>query len=194
MEIDEIKSIWSDMNARLEKNESLNKKILNEIMDNRHQTAKEKLMKYEVRYLILSTVFSLITPLYYFSGIFSLVGCALFAGLFVVAALWQVYKIVLLREMKMDVVSTTELLQKSLKFKIITRLRTIIGLSLVIPFFAVFLMVSPQLIKPEIMVGMGVGLVVGLIIGLTDYFRNQKDIDKLINCYKDIHELKSEVE
>lgn len=191
MEIDEIKSIWSDMNARLEKNESLNKKILNEIMDNRHQTAKEKLMKYEVRYLILSAVFSLITPLYYFSGIFSLVGCMLFAGLFVVAAFWQVYKIVLLREMKMDVVSTTELLQKSLKFKIITRLRTIIGLSLMIPFFVVFLMVSPQLIKPEIMVGMGVGLVVGLIIGLTDYFRNQKDIDKLINCYKDIHELKS---
>ena len=191
MEIDEIKSIWSDMNARLEKNESLNKKILNEIMDNRHQTAKEKLMKYEVRYLILSVVFSLITPLYYFSGIFSLVGCVLFAGLFVVAAFWQVYKIVLLREMKMDVVSTTELLQKSLKFKIITRLRTIIGLSLMIPFFVVFLMVSPQLIKPEIMVGMGVGLVVGLIIGLTDYFRNQKDIDKLISCYKDIHELKS---
>ena len=191
MEIDEIKSIWSDMNARLEKNESLNKKILNEIMDNRHQTAKEKLMKYEVRYLILSVVFSLITPLYYFSGIFSLVGGLLFAGLFVVAAFWQVYKIVLLREMKMDVVSTTELLQKSLKFKIITRLRTIIGLSLMIPFFVVFLMVSPQLIKPEIMVGMGVGLVVGLIIGLTDYFRNQKDIDKLINCYKDIHELKS---
>lgn len=191
MEIDEIKSIWSDMYARLEKNESLNKKILNEIMDNRHQTAKEKLMKYEVRYLILSVVFSLITPLYYFSGIFSLVGCLLFAGLFVVAAFWQVYKIVLLREMKMDVVSTTELLQKSLKFKIITRLRTIIGLSLTIPFFVVFLMVSPQLIKPEIMVGMGVGLVVGLIIGLTDYFRNQKDIDKLINCYKDIHELKS---
>jgi uncharacterized membrane protein len=191
MEIDEIKSIWSDMNARLEKNESLNKKILNEIMDNRHQTAKEKLMKYEVRYLILSAVFSLITPLYYFSGIFSLVGCMLFAGLFVVAAFWQVYKIVLLREMKMDVVSTTELLQKSLKFKIITRLRTIIGLSLMIPFFVVFLMVSPQLIKPEIMVGMGVGLVVGLIIGLTDYFRNQKDIDKLISCYKDIHELKS---
>ena len=31
MEIDEIKSIWSDMNARLGKNESLNKKILNEI-------------------------------------------------------------------------------------------------------------------------------------------------------------------
>jgi hypothetical protein len=190
MEIDEIKSIWSDMNARLEKNESLNKKILNEIMDNRHQTAKEKLMKYEVRYLILSAVFSLITPLYYYAGIFSLAGCSMFAGLFVLAALWQVYKIVLLRELKMDVVSTTELLQKSLKFKIITRLRTIIGLSLTIPFFAIFLMISPQLIKPEIMTGMGVGLVVGLIIGLTDYFRNQKDIDKLINCYKDIHELK----
>jgi len=114
----------------------------------------------------------------------------MFAGLFVLAALWQVYKIVLLRELKMDVVSTTELLQKSLKFKIITRLRTIIGLSLTIPFFAIFLMISPQLIKPEILTGMGVGLVVGLIIGLTDYFRNQKDIDKLINCYKDIHELK----
>ena len=35
MEIDEIKSIWSDMNARLEKNESLNKKILNEIRKNK---------------------------------------------------------------------------------------------------------------------------------------------------------------
>ena len=194
MEIDEIKSIWTDMNARLEKSESLNKKILNEIMDNRHQTAKVKLMKYEVRYLILSAAFSLITPFYYYGGIFSLVGCIMFAGLFVLAALWQVYKIVLLRKMKMDVVSTTELLQKSLKFKIITRLRTIIGLSLMIPFFAILLMTNPQLIKPAILTGMGVGLVVGLIIGLTDYFRNQKDIDKLINCYKDIHELKYEVE
>ena len=190
MEIDEIKSIWNDMNARLEKNELLNKKILTEIMDNRHQTAKEKLMKYEMRYLILSAVFSLITPLYYYADIFSLVGCILFAGLFVLAALWQVYKIMLLREMKMDVVSTTELLQRSLKFKIITRLRTIIGLLVMIPFFVIFLMVTPRLMEPIILAALGVGVVVGLIIGLTDYFRNQKDIDKLINCYKDIQEFK----
>ena len=189
MEIDEIKSIWSDMNTRLEKNELLNKKILNEIMDNRHQTAKEKLMKYEVRYLILSGAFSLITPFYYYAGIFPLMGCIMFSGLFVLAALWQVYKIVLLKKMKMDEVSTTELLQKSLKFKIITRLRTIIGLSLMIPFFVLFFMVTPQLMQPPIMLAMGVGVVVGLIIGLADYFRNQKDIDKLISCYKDINEL-----
>lgn len=186
MEIDEIKSIWKDMNTRLEKNELLNKKILNEIMDNRHQTAKEQLMKYEVRYLVLSAAFSLITPFYYYSGIFSLVGCIMFTGLFVLAALWQVYKIVLLRKMKIDVVSTTELLQQSLKFKIITRLRTIIGLSLMIPFFVIFVMVSPRLMQPVFLIAIGVGGVVGLIIGLTDYFRNQKDIDKLINCYKDI--------
>lgn len=191
MEIDEIKSIWNDMNTRLEKNESLNKKLLNEIMDNRHQTAKDKLMKYEVLYLILSAVFSIITPLYYYTGLFTLAGCMMFSGLFVFAALWQVYKIVLLQKMKMDLFSTTELLQKALKFKIITRIRTIIGLLLMIPFFAIFFMVSPQLIKPEILTGMGVGLVVGLIIGLTDYFRNQKDIDKLIKCYKDISELKT---
>ena len=190
MEIDEIKSIWNDMNTRLEKNESLNKKLLNEIMDNRHQTAKDKLMKYEVRYLILSTVFSLITPFYYYTGIFSLIGCIMFSGLFVLSALWQVYKIVLLQKMKMDVFSTTELLQKALKFKIITRLRTVIGLSAMIPFLAIFIMVSPKLMQPVILTAMGVGVVVGLIIGQIDYFRNQKDIDKLINCYKDIHELK----
>jgi len=191
MEIDEIKSIWNDMNARLEKNESLNKKILNEIMDNRHQTAKEKLMKYEVRYLVISAAFSLITPFYYYSaGIFPLAGCIMFSGLFLLAAIWQVYKIVLLRKMKMDEFSTSELLQKSLKFKIITRLRTIIGLSLMIPFFVIFFMLNPRLMQPTILAVMGVGVVVGLIIGLTDYFRNQKDIDKLINCYKDIHELK----
>jgi glucan phosphoethanolaminetransferase (alkaline phosphatase superfamily) len=191
MEIDEIKSIWNDMNTRLEKDESLNKKLLNEIMDNRHQTAKDKLMKYEVRYLILSAVFSLITPFYYFTGIFSMIGCIMFSGLFVLSALWQVYKIVLLQKMKMDVFSTTELLQKALKFKIITRLRTVIGLSAMIPFLAIFIMVSPKLMQPVILTAMGVGVVVGLIIGLTDYFKNQKAIDKLINCYRDIHELKN---
>ena len=110
----------------------------------------------------------------------------MFFALFVLAALWQVYKIVLLKKMKMDVFSTTELLQQSLKFKIVTRLRTVIGLLLMIPFFVILLLLNPQLIKPEILIGMGVGLIVGLIIGLTDYFRNQKDIDKLISCYKDI--------
>lgn len=188
MEIDEIKSIWSDMNTRLEKNESLNKKILNEIMDNRYQSAKDKLMRYEVIYLILSAVFSFITPLYYYTGLLSLAGCGMFSGLFVLAALWQVYKIVLLQKMKMDQFSTTELLQKALKFKIITRMRTIIGLLLMIPFFAIFLMLSPQLMNPAMLTGMGIGVVVGLIIGLADYFKNQKHIDKLIKCYKDIQE------
>lgn len=190
MEIDEIKTIWKDMNNRLEKNETLNKKLLNEIMDNKHQTARDKLMKYEVLYLILSVVFIFVTPLYYYTHLFTLAGCLMFSGLFVFVALWQAYKIVLLQKMKMDLFSTTELLQKALKFKIITRMRTIVGLILMIPFFAIFFMVSPQLLKPEIMTGMGVGMVVGLIIGLTDYFRNQKDIDKLIKCYKDISELK----
>ena len=177
------------MNTRLEKTESLNKKILNEIMDNRHQTAKEKLMKYEMRYLIISVVFSFITPFYYYSSIFSVIGCVMFSAIFVLAALWQVYKIVLLKKMRMDVFSTAELLQKSLKFKIITRLRTVIGLLLMIPFFVVFFILNPQLMQPPIMLAMGVGVVVGLIIGLTDYFRNQKDIDKLINCYNDLQEL-----
>jgi hypothetical protein len=190
MEIDEIKSIWNDMNTRIEKSESMNKKLLNEIMDNRHQTAKDELMKYEVRYLILCVVFSFITPFYYYNGIFSLSGCIMFCGLFVLAALWQVYKIVLLKKMKLDLFSTTELLQKSLKFKIITRLRTVIGLSLMIPIFAIFFVVNPQLMHPLIITAMGVGIVVGLIIGLTDYFRNQKAIDKLITCYRDIQELK----
>jgi hypothetical protein len=190
MEIDEIKSIWSDMNTRLERNELLNKKLLDEIMNNKHQTAKDKLMKYEKRYLILGIAFSLITPLYYYNGIFSLAGCILFSGLLILAALWQVYKIVLLQKMKLDISSTTELLQKSLKFKIITRLRTIIGLTLMIPFFALFIMVSPQLMKPGFLIAMGVGVIVGLITGLMDYFKNQKDIDKLISCYKEIHELK----
>jgi UDP-N-acetylmuramyl pentapeptide phosphotransferase/UDP-N-acetylglucosamine-1-phosphate transferase len=190
MEIDEIKSIWNEMNTRLEKSESLNLKILNEIMDNRHQTAKDKLMKYEVFYLVFSAVFSFITPLYYFGGLYSLAGCMMFTGLFVFAALWQVYKIVLLQKMKMDKFSTTELLQKALRFKIITRMRTVIGLTIMIPFFAIFLMLSPQLMNPAMLTGMGVGVVVGLIIGLADYFKNQKDIDKLIKCYKDIQEFK----
>lgn len=188
MEIDEIKAIWSDMNARLEKNESLNKKILEEIMDNRHQTAKEKLMRYEVRYLILGIVFSLITPFYYFTGIFPLAGCIMFTGIFVFSALWQVYKIALLKKMRMDVFSTAELLRKSLKFKIVTRLRTIIGLLLMIPFFIIFFILNPALMHPAILIAMGVGLVIGLVIGMADYFRNQKDIDKLISCYKDIQE------
>lgn len=180
-----MKSIWKDMNTRLEKTEALNKKLLDEIMDNRHQSAKAKLMKYEVVYLVLSILCSTLTPLYYFAGVFSVTACIMFFSLFFLSALWQVYKIQLLKKMEMDAHSTTELLQKAIKFKVITRLRTVVGLILMIPFLTAFMLLSPGLMKPEILVAMGVGVVVGLVIGLSDYFKNQKDIDKLIKCYKD---------
>jgi UDP-N-acetylmuramyl pentapeptide phosphotransferase/UDP-N-acetylglucosamine-1-phosphate transferase len=190
MELDEIKTIWNDMNARLEKTEAMNAKLLEEVINNRHQTSKDKLMKYEVKYLILSTVFAILSPFYYYTEVFSTPACAMFTSLFVITALWQWYKIRLMKNMKIETSSTSELLQKAIKFKVITRMRTIIGLALMIPFFAIMFWVSPGLIKLPILIGMGVGAVIGLIIGLVDYFRNQKDIDSLINCYRDIQELR----
>jgi len=188
MELDEIKNVWNDLNKRIEKTEELNKRMISEMLNTRQQSARDKLMKYEVVFLILSFVFGIFIPAVYFAGIYSLSTTLLFEFVFVFAGIWQVYKIYLLRNMKIESCPTAQLIQKAIRFKMITRMRTIVGLLLAVPIFILMFVFDHRLIAPEIITGMAVGLCVGLAIGLILFFRNLKDIDSLVKSYKDIRD------
>lgn len=192
MELDEIKNIWSDLNKRMEDTEQINRRILTTMLDSRRQSAKDKLMKYEQLFLVICIVFTLFNVGIYFTGVFKLSTSILFTTIFIVAGLWQVYKIYLLNQMRVESCTTAELIQKGIRFKVITRMRTVVGLILVIPIFVLLFMLDPTLAKPETVTGMIVGGSIGLTIGLVMFFKNLRDIDALLKSYKEIDAFEKE--
>lgn len=191
MELDEIKAAWSELNIRLEKSEALNRRMLADMLENRQQSAKDKLMKYEVFFLVLCIVSATMIVPAYLAGVYSLPVSAIFEAVFVFAGLWQVYKIVLLRRMSIAQCTTTDLIQKAIRFKVVTRMRTVVGLLLLIPIIVVICLYDVK--EPvAVYIGMGIGGVIGLTIGLVLFFRNLKDIDSLIKSYKDIRDFRED--
>ncbi len=186
MELDEIKKTWGDLNDRLEKVESLNKKLVTAMLNEKQKTAKDKLIAYERKFLIFSVLFVFFTLLEYYAQIFTGITVILFECVFVFSAIWQAYKLYLLRQMRIDTCSTTELLNKAIRFKVLTRLHTLVGMFLLIPILVVFFTYEEHLSNTYMMMGAIVGLVIGLIIGFIYFFKNLGDIDALIKSYKDL--------
>lgn len=184
MELDEIKAAWNDLNIRLEKSEALNRRMLAGMLENRQQSAKDKLMKYEVFFLVLCIFSGILLIPAWLGGLYSPIVSAVFECVFVVAAIWQVYKIILLRRMSIERCSTTDLIQKAIRFKVVTRMRTVVGLIMLIPIVLIICLFDVKESMP-VYIGMCVGGVIGLTIGLVLFFRNLKDIDSLIKSYKD---------
>jgi glucan phosphoethanolaminetransferase (alkaline phosphatase superfamily) len=188
MELDEIKKTWSDLNGRLEKVESLNKKLVTAMLNEKQQTAKDKLKTYEKGFLIVSIVFMFVTLFEYYLHIFNGITIILFEFVFVFSAIWQAYKLYLLKQMRINTCSTTELIQKAIRFRVLTRLHTLVGMLLLIPILVLLFKYENLLSDPYMMIGVIVGLVLGLIIGFIYFFKNLGDIDALIKSYKDLND------
>jgi hypothetical protein len=192
MELDEIKNSWNELNQRLEKTEVLNKRLINEMLNTRHQSAKDKLMRFEVVFLIFCIVFSGFVMAMFFADVYSVSMVLLMETVFILCGIWQVYKIYLLNRMQIDTCSTTELLQKAIRYKVLTRMRTVVGLIALIPILALFVLFNKGLHNAAEMTGFIVGASVGLSIGLLLFFKKMKDIDSLIKSYKDLKDFDNE--
>jgi hypothetical protein len=146
-------------------------------------------MRYEMVFLILCIFFTGFTMATSFIGFYALSTIIIMSSIFVLCGLWQVYKIVLLNRMHIDTCSTTQLLQQAIRFKVITRMRTVVGLILIVPLFVVMVALDKNLNNTAAIIGVIVGGSVGLGIGLSLFFKNLKDIDSLVKSYKDLKEL-----
>ncbi len=192
MELNEIKDRWSDLNSRLERTEVLNKRVILELLNTRQQSAKDKLMRFEVVFLILCIVFTGFTAISFFTGFYALSTTIILMSVFVLCGLWQVYKIILLNRMHIDTCSTSQLLHQAIRFKVITRMRTVVGLILIVPLFVAMVMLDKNLNNTAAITGVIVGGAVGLSIGLSLFFKKLKNIDSLIKSYKDLNEFDNE--
>ncbi len=192
MELDEIKKSWSELNQRLEKTEVLNKRLINEMLNTRHQSAKDKLMRFEVAFLIFCIVFSVFVVIMFLTEVYSVPMVILMETVFILCGIWQVYKIYLLNRMQIDTCSTTELLQKAIRYKVITRMRTVVGLIAIVPMLVLFVLFDKGPHDAFEITAIVVGASVGLSIGLLLSFKKMKDIDSLIKSYKDLKEFGNE--
>lgn len=189
MELDEIKNAWNDLNNRLEKTEKLNQKIITEMLTNKQKSAKQKLMKYELTFFILSIIFIFYSAFIYIAGFFNGPVSMLFGIVFAVSAIWQAYKMYLLKQMKIETENVTSLIQKATQFKVLTRMRTMVGMILMIPFFILLFRFEEKLHSTPMIIAVCVGGIIGLTIGLNFFFKNLRDIDALIKSYKDTKEI-----
>jgi len=188
MELDEITKKWNDLNERLEKTEKLNQKLLNDMINNKQQSAKQKLQKFEFRFLIFSIVFIFYSVFIYYAGIFNGAASILFGIVFVSSAIWQAYKLYLLKKMDIETETVTSLIQKAIRYKVLTRSHTIVGMVLLIPFFILLFKFEEKLSSTPMLIAVFVGAGIGLIIGFYLFFKNLRDIDALIKSYKDTKE------
>jgi hypothetical protein len=146
-------------------------------------------MRYEVVFLILCIAFTGFTVALSFAGFYALSTIIILSSIFVLCGLWQVYKIILLNRMHIDTCSTTQLLQQAIRFKVITRMRTVVGLILIVPLFVALVSLDKNLNNTAAITGVIVGGFVGLGIGLSLFFKNLKDIDSLVKSYKDLKDI-----
>lgn len=188
MELEEMKNTWNDLNHRMEKTEKLNNKLITEMLNNKHQSAMDKLRKFELNFLIFSIVFIFISLLEYYAGIFNAKATLLFEAVFVFSAGWQAYKLFLLNQMKIHTCNISELLQKAIRYKVLTRMHTVVGMFLLIPFFVFLFLFDEKMRTLPLIIAISTGAIIGLIIGLYYFFKNLRDIDNLIKSYKDIKE------
>jgi drug/metabolite transporter (DMT)-like permease len=188
MELDEITKKWNDLNSRLEKTEKLNQKLLNEMISSKQKSAKQKLQKFEFNFFIFSIVFIFYSAFIYFAGIFNGAASILFGIVFVLSAIWQLYKIHLLKKMNIETETVTSLVQKAIQYKVLTRSHTIVGMILLIPFFILLFKFEDKLSTTPMLIAVIVGAVIGLILGFYLFFKNLRDIDALIKSYKETKE------
>ncbi|MDH6343259.1 hypothetical protein M2480_001248 [Parabacteroides sp. PFB2-12] len=62
MDIDKLKENWGSLNERLEQNEILNKRIIQEMIKNRANSAQSRLFRYDLLGLIVIGIFSILLP------------------------------------------------------------------------------------------------------------------------------------
>lgn len=192
MELDEIKKSWSELNQRLEKTEVLNKRLISEMLNTRHQSAKDKLMRFEITITGLCVFIAGFAIAMFFANIYVLSTVIIMEIVAVVFGVWQGYKIYLLNQMQLESCSTAELLKKAIRFKVVTRMKMIVGLIVVIPLIVVMVMLDKNLNNTAAIIGVIVGACVGLGIGLLLFFKKMKDIDSLIKSYKDLKDFDNE--
>jgi RsiW-degrading membrane proteinase PrsW (M82 family) len=189
MELDQLKANWQELSKKMENSEIFNRKVTINMLKRKADSSIGKLERFEYFFLVLSVILAgLYSTLLAINEerAFKNESIMVIIAVFVIAGIWQGYKIYLLGKIKYDSCTTIDLLKRASEFKLMTQARFVVGMVLLIPTIILLVNFQRDMLTREMIVGMVVGGTFGLLIGIRAFLMHWKNIDELIYDLKEI--------
>ena len=195
MELDQLKANWQELSKKMENSEIFNRQVTINMLKRNADSSIGKLERFEYFFLafcvVLTGLFSTLLAIND-ESIFKNESILVTIGVFVLAGIWQAYKIYLLGKIKYESCTTVDLLKRASEFKLMTQARFVVGMVLLIPTIILLVNFQRDMLTREMIVGMVVGGTFGLLIGFRAFLMQWKSIDELIFDLKEIRSYEKE--
>lgn len=194
MNLDEMKNSWNVLNERLEQNEILNKRIIEEMVASKTKSAYDCIYNQELRGLYIILLIALIVlPVNRFLGInMKLSSFILLEAVMFLALLFQSVILYNLSKFKLNYVKVNELTRTVLKYRKFysynKKYGTILGLGSVI----VFMILESRLTNPYTFLPVLAVMIVGCIYSYTKMKQHEQKIKEVEQGLAELKEFESE--
>lgn len=195
MELDQLKANWQELSKKMENSEIFNRQVTINMLKRNANSSIGKLERFEYFFLalcvILAGLYSTLLALNE-GTTFKNESIIVVIAVFVIAGIWQAYKIYLLGKIKYESCSTMELLKKASEFKLMTQARFIAGMVLMVPTIILLVHYQREMLTDEMIMGMVAGGTIGLVFGFRAFLTQWKSVDELILDLKEIKSYEKE--
>ena len=194
MNFDEMKNSWNVLNERLEQNEILNKRIIEEMVASKTKSAYDSIYNQELRGLYIILLCGLIVlPVNRFLGInMKLSSFILLEAVMFLALLFQLAILYSLSKFKLNYMKVNELTRTVLKYRRFysynKKYGTILGLGSVI----VFMISESKITNPYAFVPVLTVMIVGCIYSYTKMKQHEQKIKEVEQGLAELKEFESE--
>ena len=194
MNLDEMKNSWNVLNERLEQNEILNKRIIEEMVASKTKSAYDSIYNQELRGLYIILLCGLIVlPVNRFLGInMKLSSFILLETVMFLALLFQLAILYSLSKFKLNYMKVNELTRTVLKYRRFCsynkKYGTILGLGSVI----VFMISESKITNPYAFVPVLTVMIVGCIYSYTKMKQHEQKIKEVEQGLAELKEFESE--
>ena len=194
MNVDEMKNSWNVLNERLEQNEILNKRIIEEMVASKTKSAYDSIYNQELRGLYIILLCGLIVlPVNRFLGInMKLSSFILLEAVMFLALLFQLVILYSLSKFKLNYMKVNELTRTVLKYRRFysynKKYGTILGLGSVI----VFMISESKITNPYAFVPVLTVMIVGCVYSYTKMKQHEQRIKEVEQGLAELKEFESE--
>lgn len=194
MNLDEMKNSWNVLNERLEQNEILNKRIIEEMVASKTKSAYDCIYNQELRGLyIILFVALIVLPVNRFLGInMKLSSFILLEAVMFLALLFQSVILYSLSKFKLNYMKVNELTRTVLRYRKFysynKKYGTILGLGSVI----VFMILESRLTNPYAFLPILAVMIVGCIYSYTKMKQHEQRIKEVEQGLTELKEFESE--
>lgn len=151
MELDELKAGWSVLNERLQQQEILNKRIIQEMIRNRTNSARSSMLRFDIFGCVILFIVLVILPFFFKSvPVVTASSAVMLEGIMIFAFLLQLYATSFIARFRMDTMNLRQLTSLALNYQLWIKRDLYISYVLIILAFPAFLILQQGAITSEI--------------------------------------------